>query len=106
MLWLLGGMESAGEEFEKEHAGFLGIAFVCHSSQRGDQLVFRYPEVSCDPPPPDNNVLRMLLGAGCAFHSDARHPEGLHNTFCSFGLTEASDRRTLKNICRKKSDAA
>jgi hypothetical protein len=32
-------------EREGDRGGFLGIIFVVHSIQRGDQLVFRYPEV-------------------------------------------------------------
>jgi len=36
-------LASSGAEDGPE--GFLGIVFVCHSTQRGDQLVFRYPEV-------------------------------------------------------------
>ncbi|KAL6077830.1 Nitrogen permease regulator-like 3, variant 2 [Balamuthia mandrillaris] len=38
-----GGGGGGGEDEQK---GFLGIIFVCHSDNRGAQLVFRYPEVT------------------------------------------------------------
>ena len=32
-------------EDEEQEKGFLGIILMCHSAVRGNQLVFRYPEV-------------------------------------------------------------